>query len=376
MGFKISESETSGSKQHLNLSEFAWHVIYEDIKIFSNGDRHNVTGFLNRVFSNFYYEADATISQRIINRNDELEEMFSSSEFKAMEKKTTELYISKILKVYEKELVEKAYSYENGVQYKFRINKANVEILQMSSENAFYPYECMGEEVGKYLKAVFEEYALKPMFEREQIYFKDSIEEIKSAISQHHKIKLTILKKIDPKSKKAYKRTFLLSPYKIVQDKVGMYNYVIGYSEEMNSDGTLSPKREACYRISRIEHMLVVTSKGGFISQGDKERLEKMITEKEPQFLTGELTEIRVRFTDKGIESFNRFLYMRPFEYSVSKEDPHVYIFNCTEMQAINYFFKFAADAEILSPQSTREKFIRLYRDAYLTYTADSEEKN
>ena len=113
MGFFIPEFETE-LKQHLNLSESAWLVIDEDVKLFSNGGKHNLAGFLNRVFSNFYQEAEATISQRFLNRNEELTQMFSSDEFKKMDKEITEVYITKILDVYEKELIRKMSNYEKG----------------------------------------------------------------------------------------------------------------------------------------------------------------------------------------------------------------------------------------------------------------------
>ena len=93
-----------------------------------------------------------------------------------------------------------------------------------------------------------------------------------------------------------------------------------------------------------------------------------MLAEKEPQFLAGEIIEIKARFTDKGIESFNRQLYMRPRDFEKVGKEKNTYIFRCTEVQAINYFFKIARDVEIISPARTREKFIQRYKDAYESY--------
>ena len=113
MGFYIPDFETE-LKQHLNLSESAWLVIEEDIKCFSNGGKYNLAGFLNRIFYNYYHDAEATISQRILNKNEELEQMFSSDEFKSMDRKTTETYITKILDVYEKDLIDKMNRHDKG----------------------------------------------------------------------------------------------------------------------------------------------------------------------------------------------------------------------------------------------------------------------
>ena len=100
-GFFIPASEID-HKKHINLSSSAWLVIKEDMRNFGNGEKDNLTGFLNRVFENFYQDAEATISQRVFNRKEELKKMFSSSEFKRMDKKTTGIYITKILDDYKK----------------------------------------------------------------------------------------------------------------------------------------------------------------------------------------------------------------------------------------------------------------------------------
>ena len=368
MGFYIPEFETEW-KQHLNLSDSAWLIIEEDVRNFSNGAKYNLAGFLNRVFVNFYQEAEATISQRFLNKSEELAAMFSSPEFKSMDKKTTELYITKILDVYEKSLIAKAGSYEKGDGKKFRINKENVEILRESSENIYY-----NNSIGAYLKAIFEEYAMKPMYEREQIYFKDVMDILQSAISQKKSVKMSILKKINPNSHESYTRKFYLAPYKIIQDKTRMFNYVIGYSEELKGEGNETwPKRAVCYRISRIDHLLIMASRSGFISKADQEAIDKMITEKDPQFLAGAIIELKAKFTDKGLESFNRQLYMRPTDFEKVEGEENTYIFRCTEVQAINYFFKLARDVEILAPERTRDKFIQRYRDAYMQYVDQDE---
>lgn len=218
------------------------------------------------------------------------------------------------------------------------------------------------------MKAIFEEYAMKPIFEREQIYFKGVMDILQSAIAQKKSVKLSILKTIRPDSNEAYARKFYFVPYKIIQDKARMFNYVIGYSEEIKEDGSTLPKKAVCYRISRIDDLRIMSSRSGFISKADQDAIDKMIVKKGPQFLVGEIIELKVKFTDKGIEGFNRHLYMRPTDYEKVKGEENTYLFRCTEFQAINYFFKFACDVEILAPESTREKIIQSYRDAYMQY--------
>jgi hypothetical protein len=359
-------------KQNLNLSYQATVLIKEDERNFSNSeketrDKYPGSEILNRVFANFYQDADATISQRCIARRDELLALFSSKEFRSIDGSITKIFVDKILDAYKKELETKSKSYEKGVSFKFNLNKKSLDILRNSQDSTYY--EAI---IGLYLKPIFEEYALKPMYEREQIYFKETMNILESAIAQKKCVKMSILKKINPNSHEVYVRKFYLSPYKIIQDKSGMFNYVIGYSEEIKRDGEGTwPRKAVCYRISRIDHLLIMSSKSGFISKADQEELEKMIAEKDPMFLVGDVIEIKVKFTDKGIESFNRQLYMRPTDFKKVEGEENTYLFRCTEVQAINYFFKLARDVEILAPERTRDKFIQRYRDAYMQYVKD-----
>ena len=66
---------------------------------------------------------------------------------------------------------------------------------------------------------------------------------------------------------------------------------------------------------------------------------------------------------------------MRPRIYTINKEDKHVYTFRCTEIQAINYFFKFGWDANVISPIELREKMKSRYYKSFKTYDGMSKEE-
>ena len=74
----------------------------------------------------------------------------------------------------------------------------------------------------------------------------------------------------------------------------------------------------------------------------------------------------KLKFNSKGIEDFTRQIYMRPIRFERIEDD--VYLFKCSEVQAINYFFKFGKNIEILEPISLREKFINRYSKALQVY--------
>lgn len=370
-------------KQHLNLSEPAWLVVSEDIKNFYPTEQEeSFSGFLNRVFKNFYQFADATINLRFIEKTEELEKLYSSDEFKSFDKKTIALFIDKYTHVYEEELIEKAHSYPSGHGEKFRINKENLNILRDSLEGQNYE-----GSIGTYLKAIFEEYATKPVYQREQIFFGDIVNAISFAIAKQKKLKITLNERVSVAGDKKYIQRYYVSPYKIVQDKANLYNYLVGYSEKINDiqvadengkvrkTSSIGEKKICCLRLSRINQVSMMTSMGAHLSADQKKELEDELVKRTPMFMLSSPISVKVKFTNKGLESFKRQGYMRPQFYEIDPKDKHIYTFQCTEIQAINYFFKFGWDAYIMEPDYLSLKFKERYENALKTYSGISKEE-
>lgn len=357
-------------KQHLNLSEPAWLIVDQDIKNFYLSEKEETkSGFFNRILKNFYETSKASINIRCENKREELKKVFNAKTFASFDGEMKETFIEKYLEVYKKELKDKALSYPKGHGEKFRINVENVQLLKDEiNEEEYYD-----DTIGLYLKALYEEYCEKQNYDREQIFFKDIMDEISMAINETKKLKLAIKEKYNPKTKSFYTRRYLVSPYKIVQDDTKSYNYLIGLAEEIKEDGTTKEKKVSSFRISRIDKIKKMSSMGGFISKENKDKIEDELIHKKAQFMVGDIIDVKVRFTRKGIESFKRQLYLRPQFYEKSKTEDCVYTFKCTEVQAINYFFKFARDVEVLEPQVLRAKFIKRYSEALENYKLDEE---
>lgn len=355
MRFYINEFE----KQHLNLSEQAWIIVNEDIRNFYNDkSKSSLSGFLNQVFYNFYQFSDATISLRCIEQKAKLEELFATTTDgdEIIKKKHVEL----LLDQYKQTLIHKFNSYPKGVGRKFRINKKNLEILNNSADSQYY------HSIGQYFKAVIEEYTNLKMCEREAIFFNETIEIITYAMQNKRKIKIAQYPTVTSSAKGIFGRRYYVSPYKILTDKVSMFNYLICYAEEIDSEGEIFETIPASFRISRIDKIDVMKSMSGFLSIAEKAKLEEEIHRKTPQFMAGEVVDIKVAFTSKGLEDFERVVYLRPAKYE--KIDEKTYVFHCTELQARNYFFKFGMDAVILEPISLREKFKLKYQSAFDAY--------
>ena len=364
MGFYFDEFEKD-KKQHINLSETAWYIIEQDIKNFYLDEAsESKSGFLNTVLTNYYEEADASINIRYMNKIEELEKLFSSAKFKGIDANTKEKIISSMSESYKKELVDKAFSHPKGHGEKFRINVENVELLK----NDVTEDEKYDDIIGLYLKVIYEEYCLLQTYEREQVFFKENVDEINKAIAATKKLKITIKQKHNPKDNTTYNRKFYVAPYKIVQDTTKSYNYLVGIAEEIFDNNTIGEKKISSFRISRIDKIMMCKSMSGFLSQEKKDDIEQELMSKLPQFMAGDLIDVKIKFTKKGYESYNRLLYLRPNNYTKVDNEELTYIFHCSEVQAMNYFLKFCRDVEVLEPEYLREKFIQRYKSALAVY--------
>lgn len=342
-------------KQHINLSDAAWLVIEDDIRSFyTYEDKETFSGFMNTIFINYHEDADASFSSRREEYRSKLDDILFDGN------KHTEEIKQKLLRNYVSELKEKAFSYTKGEGRKFRLNVKSQELLTNHPDGKEYNHIR-----GDYLKAIYEQYATLPTYIREQIFFKDTIDEINNAIIIGKKLRISLLAKTNKLSEISQFR-YLVKPYAIRQDRTNTFNYLIGYSVKLNENNEpVSNERISSFRISRIDNLKLVST--SFISKEKKLEIEKTIKEKGVQFMAGDLTDITVLFTDKGFDDFNRQSYMRPRFYD--KIDKNTYIFHCTEFQAINYFLKFGMDAQIIEPPELRNTMKLRYETALNAYT-------
>lgn len=351
-------------KQHLNLSTYAHEILEYDIFNFKLDNKSlTKSGFLNRIFKNFHNLAQATISKRLNNKEDELRSLFSSSEFKKFEESTTNKYIVKIKELYAAELIEKSSSYENGVPFKFRINNENLETLRISNDSEYYD-----NRIGLYFKAVIEEYTRLPNYKREHYFYLDFVNTIFLAINNKKKLKITTVSRLKNKTNKEVNRTLYLSPYKLIQDKTNSFNYLVGISQSTDDKGVIINSSISSMRLSRIKKINEMTSMSSVISKNDIDKINNDLIMKEAPYMLGELVDVNLKLTNKGVEFLNRQIYMRPSNFNIINKDENLYLFKCTELQAINYFFKFGNNVEIIEPLYLREKFVNRYSSALKVY--------
>ena len=360
MGFYIDDLDVN-YKQHVNLSNYAWSVIDDDIANFNNCmEKTSFSGFLNRIFKNFYDKSVASISLRNMELLDKLRNLFSLDKKSNKDKVLTNTFITTLVNYNSDNLIKNVKSYSKDEGRKFRINKENIDILKESLEANNYT-----NSIGLYLKAIYEDYATKPTYIRERIYYKEVVDIIESSINLKKKLKVTLVDRLSS-TNKIINRKFYLSPYKIMQDKNNMFNYLVCYCEEILEDGSILDKRIASFRISRFKKVDIMSSMNNFISKENIKRIEESLLNNDVQYLASDVVDIKIKFLDKGLELFNRQIYSRPNNYT--KIEENIYSFKCSEIQAINYFFKFGKYIEILEPIDLRDKFIYRYSKALDIY--------
>lgn len=197
----------------------------------------------------------------------------------------------------------------------------------------------------KYIKCLLETFARLPFIEREKLILKtDIIHHIETALKNQKKLQLLYIG-----------NSHLITPICIAPSKEGTFQYLIG--EENTA--------LVSFRLSRIEKIRA-TGKASLVSESMKKEVVENLSEFGATFITAPKTVIKVRFTDDGLKSYEYSVIHRPMHVAIEEND--IYVFNCSELQALYFFFRFAKDAEIIEPQSLRDKFRSLYRDGLNNY--------
>lgn len=341
MGFELNFD----LKQHINLSTECWNCLYSDIRSFSTTSRPlKMNGLLNLIIANYWQDADASISLRLQDMRDRLE--------KTLPAKSDA--IKQLLAVEEKRLIERNSYSHKGTGKQFLINKEQKDILEDSLDEKYYD-----GKAGKYLHALFEEYAKLPYYKRERIVFDKTVKEIESAIRNKYILKV-----------KTDKLNFEVRPYKLIKDTDNTYNYLVGYSV-IPSDSASKPAI-ASFRLSRISHITKMFNSRAELSYMEEEEIDNAIKERGVAYLVGKPACIKVKLSPVGVNLYSVILQGRPsFVKTAASPDDNgwtEYEFYCTERQAMNYFTRLGKHAVIIEPITLKEDMINSFKDALRNY--------
>ena len=337
------------NKLRIPLSAFAAHTIENDQHSFSI----KKTTLINTIIMNFYQRAECTISLRLREYKDELTNCFHGTRL-TQSAPTIDTIVSAKAKA-----LSERYSKRQAadVNWQITLNKRVKDFLTQDSN--VYEEQFYGDKPGRYVRALIEEYAQLPFHLREEIVFKDILDDIDDAINGPYMLNVTTAKGSQ----------VTMKPVRIEKDPLSMFHYLVGYrpADKLSEKKYHHQAQVLSIRVSRITSVEVRRSQSGYMSADELAQVEKELSEKTVQFVSGTTTPIKVWLSDEGIKKYESQLHLRPVgEPDVS--DKHIYTFECTEAQILYYFIGFGKHAKILSPVSLADKFLHIYRGAVEQY--------
>ena len=213
--------------------------------------------------------------------------------------------------------------------------------------------------ISQYFCRLLMSYCDKPLNEREQIIFRDNYELLDEACKSNRPVAFTTIWNKDVVHE--------VIPYQVVIGQGEMFNYLV-CAEQDERSGVQVAKT---FRLNRITN-LNRSNRMGTISDDVKRHLDMMLRYG-PQFAINDDEESCVRLTDYGEKAFSRIYYGRPCVDRVEhREDGHYYYFMGSKDQIFLYFRRFGFDdAEVIAPESLRQKMISFHRDALSVYRED-----
>ena len=202
--------------------------------------------------------------------------------------------------------------------------------------------------LSKYLKDMFNSYLSIPRSKRETIIFKETYEDISSALNDHRVLSFTTTSVGDNKSYK-------VEPYVIATSKEEQCNYLLCRDTEADIPRT--------FRISRIRSAFV-TKEIFTINQEIKDELNEKAV-RSPHSVSSNVKAV-VRLNKYGIKKFKVVIKNRPI---VSKIEGDLYYFDWPELQLEEYFKRFGKDALVIKPASLKERLRKYYYYALREYS-------
>ncbi len=342
-------NEYSDARQHLNLSSLAYDVLNSDKYEFL--EKPSFSRIVNMVLSSYMEDSDASIDNAMLRYETRLHETLANIPDDA----TKMSVMGALLEQYRSELLAAANSHPREVAFKVRLDQNNFSAMQEWHDNSDY-YSGIP---GNFLKAVIEEYSRKSLFEREGILLRDAIDEINACISSHQLIIITL--------KGQNRSRYEVRPYSIEHDPGYNYHYLVGYSRKAGTDYEEKP---TSFRLSRIIGIKRSHARSGKVTTEQKREIKKKLQSDGVQFLLQESEPIRLKLTMRGKQMYESQAHLRPpfIQREECADGSWIYEFNCTQMQAEYYFFKFGNEAVVETPSELRRRFIKKYRDSYDAY--------
>ena len=213
--------------------------------------------------------------------------------------------------------------------------------------------------ISQYFCRMIMSYCEKSLNEREQIIFRDYYNLFQNVCANKQIITFSTI--WDTKT------IHQVIPYKIMTGQDEMFNYLL-CAEINRENGT---QRAIAYRLNRITKINLSNHREPL--KDDVLRYLELMIQYGPQYAINDDEETCVKLSDYGEKSYNRIYYGRPMvDHIEHKQDGHYYYFRGSKDQIFLYFRKFGYnDAEVISPDSLRNRIIAFHSNALNTYKKD-----
>ena len=351
-------------KQSINLTSYAESILKEDLELFAPDQ--TATGFLNDIIERYCDIADASIHTAILRQRARL--IHALDQDLTLSAELTDGQKESVIRLLDSEteyrLLDKGPLYESGRTFTFRLNNRNYEHFFNDDSLDWPDADYYNGYFSRYLKAIVEEYCQLPLFRREEIYFREFIETIETAIASARMLRVEMISPLTGRE------TWDVRPFGIQPNASHLYHYLIGKSVE--AGGLRKNEKIASIRLCRIRKLTILskkTSRSGMLSAAEKKEIRQKISNNTVAFLIGEEEEIVVRLSKIGEKMYKNTLFLRPIIQKI--DESGCYHFQCTRMQARQYFIRFGAEAEIISPPDLRKEFADMYKKASGVYSEE-----
>lgn len=344
-----------GKKQSLNLTDYAWYILRCDYSAFTNENstsKNIGAKYLCKIFLKYYRQADASIGIKLRDREIEIRKMLGKNSdelcdifIKAEKKKISEFTLKSFAEIVRRQSSPHTVYIPESVQCEIRDYAFGSEAYYYST------YRNPQNHYMKYFRAVLEEYIRLPYCRREAVFFGDTVKAVNDAIRHGCSVSFVY----GAENVYGY-------PVSIEPDEWSSFNYLLLVNPQMEVKH---------YRICRIKSISpIYTDTIALSAEKRSEIYEKQIIPAGIQFAGEPLVDVAVKLSEKGMEMYNRMVFLRPRYTSIKALPDEGYLCNfcCSANQIKFYFFKFGEDAQIVSPVELKEYFLENYRKAYNLY--------
>lgn len=203
-----------------------------------------------------------------------------------------------------------------------------------------------------FCKLILESYSQLSFAEREAFILSERMEQIRRAISQKYRIRVSTFVN-QSNDKKAGDD---LVPYKIVESKEGSFSYLIAIDDA--NDFKLRS-----IRISHIKSFSLHKGPTRRISSFRLREYDVLIAEFGPTFVEEETMDIVIRFLNETARrKYEYSVIHRPIHTKILDSEKMIYEFHCSLKQAQYFFFYYTGDIDIISPRELKDRFIENYK--------------